>query len=748
MKKIIHFGVVGIAAMAIALTSLVGLVLTAPAANAQTPSPAFNNDWQDYKTLRVSNYTKNPNSSTNWATTVYADNGDVISFMIYYHNTVSGTTANDTRVRVSLPTGYGTSITPSATLWASNANPLGDTAYVISNGAPQRLEYESGSTRFYPNQNSSVSQPLPYGQNGNEIVSAAGLRIGDIAGGWPTQGYVVFRARLIAETPSAPAAPTVTLNINPSQITPGQSATLGWSSANAASCSASGGWSGTKALSGSEIVYPSVTTSYVLTCSGTGGQASTQATITVSGNPAVSINQRVENVSYPNGGSTSNNAWPGNTLRYIFDVANTGNVALSGAELGDYLSSNLEFLSATNGGYYNASQNRVVWNLGTLAGGSSVNSISFTARVKGGATGNYQMTNRGQLTSNLVSADSNQVTTSVLAPQVAINVSANRTDILPGGEVVYYVSILNNGSSPATDVIATVTLPFGLTVLEAPGASLISGNVITYRFPLIAAGGRQDIVIRTRALSGLNPYSILVVRVDVSSKDNAAGAVSGASNSYSLTVRNGATVPFVPNIVPPVYAPPAANPSAPANDQLPQINLVLQANPDRVKAGEEVSYALAVVNGGKGIAKNVSVKIEIPDEMTVVESGDGFTPNDNGFSYNLGDLNANIGKALAFKLKTAKDLKNENYLTVTATASYADKNGAVQPEASAAATITAEGPRTLTALLSDIFSGIFTTAAWLIFLVIAILTLIAYFLNRKYAFVGNGRKSEQFPPAA
>ena len=202
----------------------------------------------------------------------------------------------------------------------------------------------------------------------------------------------------------------------------------------------------------------------------------------------------------------------------------------------------------------------------------------------------------------------------------------------------------------ATDVIATVTLPFGLTVLEAPGASLISGNVITYRFPLIAAGGRQDIVIRTRALSGLNPYSILVVRVDVSSKDNAAGAVSGASNSYSLTVRNGATVPFVPNIVPPVYAPPAANPSAPANDQLPQINLVLQANPDRVKAGEEVSYALAVVNGGKGIAKNVSVKIEIPDEMTVVESGDGFTPNDSGFSYNLGDLERqHRQRALAFQ---------------------------------------------------------------------------------------------------
>ncbi|MBI5147983.1 MAG: DUF11 domain-containing protein [Parcubacteria group bacterium] len=737
MKKIINFG---IASVAIVLTGLVGLVLIAPTASAQTPSPTFNNDWQDYKTLRVSNYTKNPNSSTNWTTTVYADNGDVISFMIYYHNTVSGSTAGDTRVRVSFPTGYGASITPSATLWAQNANPLGDTAYVVSNAVSQRLEYEAGSTRFYPNQNSATSQPLPYGQNGSEIVSANGLRIGDIAGGWPTQGYVVFRARLIPETIAVPTVvPTVTLNSNPSQITPGQNATLSWSSANATSCSASGGWSGSKSLSGSEIVYPSVTTSYVLTCSGTGGQASTQATVTVSGNPAVSINQRVENVSYPNGGSTSNNAWPGNTLRYIFDITNTGNAALSNVELGDYLSSNLEFLSATNGGYYNSSQNRVVWNPGTLTAGASVNSLSFTARVKGGATGNYQITNRGQLTSNLVSAESNQVTTAVLAPQVSVSVSANRTDILPGGEVVYYVSILNNGSSPATDVTATVTLPFGLTIIEAPGASTISGNVISYRFPIIVAGSRQDITIRTRALSGLNPYSILVVRVDVSSRDNGAGAISNASNSYSLTVRNGASVPFVPNIIPPVYVPPTANANVPS-DQLPQINLVLQANPDRVKAGEEVSYALAAVNGGRGIAKNVSVKIEIPDEMTVVESGDGFTPNGSGFSYNLGDLNANIGKAIAFKLKTSKDLKNENYLTVTATASYADKNGAVQPEIATAATIVAEGPRTLTALLSDIFSGIFTTAARLIFLIIAVLTLIAYFLNRRYAFVGNGRK--------
>src|SRR5262245_56052416 len=69
-----------------------------------------------------------------------------------------------------------------------------------------------------------------------------------------------------------PPAPTVSLSANPTSVNSGGSSTLTWSSTNATSCTASGGWNGGKATSGSTSVGPlSNTTNYVLSCTGAGG---------------------------------------------------------------------------------------------------------------------------------------------------------------------------------------------------------------------------------------------------------------------------------------------------------------------------------------------------------------------------------------------------------------------------------------------------------------------------------------------
>jgi len=89
-----------------------------------------------------------------------------------------------------------------------------------------------------------------------------------------------------------PLAPTVTLAVAPTTITLGQSATLTWSTMNASSCTASGGWTGNEATSGTQAVTPTATgnVTYTLTCTaptgsayggGGGGQTSMNAALTV-----------------------------------------------------------------------------------------------------------------------------------------------------------------------------------------------------------------------------------------------------------------------------------------------------------------------------------------------------------------------------------------------------------------------------------------------------------------------------------
>ena len=79
-----------------------------------------------------------------------------------------------------------------------------------------------------------------------------------------------------------PATPTVTLTANPTSVAYNGSSTLTWTSTNATSCVASGDWSGTKSISGSEVENNLTSNkNYIITCTGAGGTASSTATVTV-----------------------------------------------------------------------------------------------------------------------------------------------------------------------------------------------------------------------------------------------------------------------------------------------------------------------------------------------------------------------------------------------------------------------------------------------------------------------------------
>ncbi len=101
-------------------------------------------------------------------------------------------------------------------------------------------------------------------------------------------GNITLQAATLQGVSSTPA-PTVTLTTNPTSITQGQSSTLTWSSTNATSCTASGGWTGTKTTSGTQAVSPTANTTYTLTCTGAGGSANQSVTVGVSAATAYNL---------------------------------------------------------------------------------------------------------------------------------------------------------------------------------------------------------------------------------------------------------------------------------------------------------------------------------------------------------------------------------------------------------------------------------------------------------------------------
>jgi hypothetical protein len=86
-----------------------------------------------------------------------------------------------------------------------------------------------------------------------------------------------------------PVPPNISIGVTPSVITAGKSTMLVWNATNADSCTASGDWSGAQAASGSESASPTMpgASSFTLSCTGPGGDATLSAIINV--NPAPSL---------------------------------------------------------------------------------------------------------------------------------------------------------------------------------------------------------------------------------------------------------------------------------------------------------------------------------------------------------------------------------------------------------------------------------------------------------------------------
>lgn len=126
--------------------------------------------------------------------------------------------------------------------------------------------------------------------------------------------------------------PTVSISASPSSIAAGDSVVLNWSTTNADGCQASGGWSGSKSVSGSETVGPiQQNTVFTLSCSGTGGGTVQSVEVRIPGNDVnVQLSASAEYVLL--GGSSTLNWSASNADSCTASGAWSGSRPTSGSE--------------------------------------------------------------------------------------------------------------------------------------------------------------------------------------------------------------------------------------------------------------------------------------------------------------------------------------------------------------------------------------------------------------------------------
>lgn len=160
-----------------------------------TGTPQFNFLSNDYPTLQVAK------SGGAWSSSASVSPGETVSMLIWVHNGVVDTTAQNTRARLDLPTASATSHQATARVWADNASTVTGSV-TLNSGTESILSYVQDSAQLLTNIDGHMTVTnWPTGVNKNDVATQNGVSLGDINGCWQYAKAIMVQVRVDGTTP-------------------------------------------------------------------------------------------------------------------------------------------------------------------------------------------------------------------------------------------------------------------------------------------------------------------------------------------------------------------------------------------------------------------------------------------------------------------------------------------------------------------------------------------------------------------
>lgn len=187
-------GLIGLTAMVLAIS---GLFMSLRSASAISPN------------MTVLYLVNNETAGGGFGKSTNVSAGQTIQLTQDIHNTVVGSTANNVQIKVSLPSGTGSS---TATVFTDNAGNVSDSVSLNVSGG--NLQYIPGSTRVTWDKNGDGIKEF----NNTPVadgITTSGLTLGNQSG---CNAYIIeisFLAKVVAVTPSPTPTPSVTPSPTP-----------------------------------------------------------------------------------------------------------------------------------------------------------------------------------------------------------------------------------------------------------------------------------------------------------------------------------------------------------------------------------------------------------------------------------------------------------------------------------------------------------------------------------------------------
>ena len=310
-------------------------------------------------------------------------------------------------------------------------------------------------------------------------------------------------------------------------------------------------------------------------------------------------------------------AFAGNNLTYTITITNNGPSDAQSVVVSDTLPPFTTFVSQsqTSGPVFTLANAANVLNdtIATLANGASA-TISVVVNVSTGAANGSTLVNIANVTSPtpdpLPGNNSGTATTTVsTSSDMAITKTVDIPTPVLGTNVVFTVTLTNNGPSDATNVVVSDVLPAGLTYVTSNAASgtYAPGTGLWTIPALISLSSTTLTVTATAATVGAKTNTATILSADQ------PDAIPG-NNSASATV----------------------------TPQYPELSVSKTDNVAVVQPGNTLTYVLTFQNNGNRNATNVVITETVPANTTFVAAGS--TP---GWIVAGANMTLNVGTVVA-----------------------------------------------------------------------------------------------------
>jgi uncharacterized repeat protein (TIGR01451 family) len=315
-------------------------------------------------------------------------------------------------------------------------------------------------------------------------------------------------------------------------------------------------------------------------------------------------------------------ATAGATITYTLTLTNTGGHPAVGVALTDTLPSGETLLTETQTGGPDTFTDKsagstVAFNAATVGSGNT-NTFVVTALIDAKVAPGTTLTNTEVVAgANFPNRSSTLGTTITQATTLGLT-KVGPDEATAGGFITYTLSLTNTGSTDATNVALTDTLPSDLTLLtetQTGGPDTFvdnsSGGTVTFNATTMGAGNTDTFVVTAQIDDDVSAGSVETNTADATA-DNIPEVVATSPDAIVATVADVS---------------------------------VTKTGPNLITAGTTVTYTVTLVNNGPSDALNVTLSDALPAGMTLVSesqvSGGAFftdTTTGNTPSFNSAEV--------------------------------------------------------------------------------------------------------------